>query len=395
MQQLVTLASRIALVVGLLLTLVAVSEVLDLYLALRELSPIAAAVFALAVAAVVLGGAAYLVVQWLAHPPVLLAPPRTQDLARDVQHHAGWLARYLRRLAENPLLADDGRAVARAEARRLTDGIDLPPAELETLVREVERTCAEPLLGGIRAEAEGEVRRCVRDVMAGVTLSPYRSSDLLVVLYRNGAMVLRLAALYGGRPRVAEQLAIIRDTIRVVAAVNFLNFGNKLLEGILAGVPMVGRFADDVAQGIGAGFLTSAVGHAAMYRCEAFHGWDRTVAVETLRASSKRFLVDVRDTFLKDVYPSMRSRLPQADLWERLGVGIRAAVDATMGADGLVTRPIRAVARGGSSFRDRMGRGRARASVALQRFQNRARARLARERATLPPDVGAPPDATG
>ena len=87
---------------------------------------------------------------------------------------------------------------------------------------------------------------------------------------------------------------------------NFLNFGNKLLEGILGGVPMVGRFADDVAQGIGAGFLTSAVGHAAMERCESFHGWERTAAVATLSADSRRFLEDVRDIFLKDVYPSMR-----------------------------------------------------------------------------------------
>ena len=387
MQQLVTLVSRIALVVGVLLSLIAVSEVLDLYLALRELSPLAAALFALAVAAIVLGGLGYLLVQWFAHPPVLLAPPRTEDLARDVQHHARWLARYLHRLAENPLVADDRRAAARAAARRLTDGIDLPPAELEALVREVERTSAEPLLAGIRAHAEGEVRRCVRDVMAGVTLSPYRSSDLLVVLYRNGAMVLRLATLYGGRPRVAEQLAIVRDTLRVVAAVNFLNFGNKLLEGILAGVPMVGRFADDVAQGIGAGFLTSAVGHAAMQRCEAYHGWDRAEAVETLGAGSKRFLVDVRDIFFRDIYPSMRSRLPQADLWDRLGVGIRSALDATLGGDGLVARPIRAVARGGSSVRERFGRGRARAGVALQRLTNRARARFgARDRgADLPP----------
>jgi hypothetical protein len=219
--------------------------------------------------------------------------------------------------------------------------------------------------------------------MAGVTLSPYRSSDLLVVLYRNGSMVLRLATLYGGRPRLAEQLAIARDTLRVVAAVNFLNFGNKLLEGILAGVPMVGRFADDVAQGIGAGFLTSAVGHAAMQRCEAFHGWDRAAAVETLSAGSRRFLVDVRDIFLKDVYPSMRSRLPQAELWERLGAGIRTAMDtAAAGVDGLVARPVlaggRAMARTGSSMRERFVRSRARAGTAMQRMTNRARARFGR-----------------
>jgi uncharacterized membrane protein YcjF (UPF0283 family) len=381
MQQIFTLATRAALIVGALLTLIAVSEVLDLYLSLQQLSPLVATLFASVVVLLVGGGAVYVLVQWYAHPPVLLAPPRTQDLARDVPHYARYLARYLERLAENELLGDEARRAGRVAARRLSDAIDLPAGEIEGLLREVERTTAEPLLAVLRASAEAEVRRCVRDVMAGVTLSPYRSSDLLVVLYRNGSMVLRLAALYGGRPRLAEQLAIGRDTLRVVAAVNFLNLGNKLLEGILAGVPMVGRFADDVAQGLGAGFLTSAVGHAAMQRCEAFHGWDRAAAVETLGVSSKRFLADVRDIFFKDIYPSMRARLPQSDLRDRLGIGIRAALDATLvGVDGFVTRPVlaggRAVARTGSSLRERFGRGRVRAGTALQRLTNRARARF-------------------
>jgi uncharacterized membrane protein YcjF (UPF0283 family) len=381
MQHFLTLTLRIALVAGVLLSLIAVSEVLDLYLSLRELSPLAATVFATLGMLTLAGGVTYVGVRWYTHPPVLLAPPRTDEIARDLARHAGYLGRYLHRLSDNPLLDRERQRQARAAARRLANSTAATAAELEVLVREIEETTALPLLAVLRASAEGEVRRCVRDVMAGVTLSPYRSSDLLIVLYRNGAMVFRLAELYGGRPRLGEQVAIARDTLRVVAAVNFLNLGNKLLEGLFAGVPMLGRFADDVAEGLGAGFLTSAVGHAAMERCEAFHGWDRVEAVESLGANSGRFLADVRDIFLKDILPSMRTRVPQPD-WDRLGDSIRSALDATMsGVDGLVTQPVlagrRAVVRTGSGLRERLSRERVRARIALRRVAAYARARWA------------------
>lgn len=380
MQRLLAFATRVTLVVGVLLSLIVVSEVLDLYLSLRELSPAVATAFAFVVAVILAASVAYLAAQWYTHPPVLLAPPRSEDLARDVQHHARYLARYLERLAQNPALSPEQAAQAHLAARQVAESIDLPALELDRLLREVDRMVADPILSQLRRDAEVEVRRCVRDVMAGVTLSPYRSSDLLVVLYRNGAMVLRLVALYGGRPRLGEQLAVVRDTLRVVAAVNFLNLGNKLLEGVLANVPMVGRFADDVAQGVGAGFLTSAVGHAAMQRCEAFHGWDRAAAVETLGAGSRRFLDDVRGIFFTDIFPVLRARFPQAELRDRLGAGIRAAFDGVQaGIDGLVTRPVlaggRAMARTGNGLRERVRRGRVRAGVVLQRATNRLRAR--------------------
>ena len=45
MQQLLTFATRVTLVAGVLLSLVVVSEVLDLYLSLSQLSPLAATLF--------------------------------------------------------------------------------------------------------------------------------------------------------------------------------------------------------------------------------------------------------------------------------------------------------------------------------------------------------------
>ena len=102
--------------------------------------------------------------------------------------------------------------------------------------------------------------------MIAVVLGPFRSADLLVVLYRNGQMILRLAQLYQTRPAPVEQLRIVRDVLAVVATVNLLNFTEKFVEQLFERVPVLGQLAGDVTQGVGAGLLTSATGHAAMNR---------------------------------------------------------------------------------------------------------------------------------
>ena len=74
--------------------------------------------------------------------------------------------------------------------------------------------------------------------MIAVVLSPFRSADLLVVLYRNGQMILRLAQLYQTRPAPVEQLRIVRDVLAVVATVNLLNFTEKFVEQLFERVPV-------------------------------------------------------------------------------------------------------------------------------------------------------------
>jgi hypothetical protein len=227
-----------------------------------------------------------------------------------------------------------------------------------------------------------------------VTLSPYRSADLLIVLYRNGGMVLRLTAIYASRPRLSEQLAILRDTVTVVAAVNFLNLGSKLVESLLSTVPIVGRFADDIAQGLGAGFFTSAVGHAAMHRCEAFQGWDRLEATDALRSRSEAFLEDVREIFQKDILPHLRSRLPGLE-WERIASGVRRAVDVTAaGLDSLVARPVlaggRVAVRTGSSVGTWFTRNGSRLRDAARAGWRRLPRRGTRNEPGKPPASGLP-----
>jgi hypothetical protein len=149
----------------------------------------------------------------------------------------------------------------------------------------------------------------MRDVMIGVTLSPWRAIDLLMVLYRNMSMVAAVVRTYNHRPRLREQLAIYRDILAVTAAVNFLSMGKNLLEGLCARVPGIGRFLDDIAQGMGAGFLTAVVGHATINRCRAIRRWDRRSATSAIGLQAAAFYADVRDTFQKDILPAVLKRI--------------------------------------------------------------------------------------
>jgi hypothetical protein len=192
--------------------------------------------------------------------------------------------------------------------------------------------------------------------MMAVTLSPYPSVDLMVVVYRNGAMVLRLIRIYASRPAAREQLLILRDTLRVVATVNFLNVSRNLMESLFSKLPVIGPVVDDIAQGLGAGLLTSAAGHAAVGRCAAFRGWDKEEATETLARQARTFLADVKNIFTKDVLPEIKGRIraetpaeavEDPGFWNTVAKGISAAVDTTASTvDALILRPATAGTQG-------------------------------------------------
>jgi len=145
--------------------------------------------------------------------------------------------------------------------------------------------------------------------MAGVTLSPYKAADLLIVIYRNVVMTARIMRIYNSRPRIRQLLRTVSDIIAVVATVNYINMGKNLIEGLTSRAPFIGRYSDDIAQGIGAGFMTSIVGHAAMFRSRAYTKWNSKAAARDLKAMAADFYDDVRDMFKKDILPTILHRL--------------------------------------------------------------------------------------
>ncbi len=246
--------------------------------------------------------------------PALLNPPNVPEFAAASRHELRQYGRYLRRyadrLATNPVLSAEERQMAVTGGQQLTAALDGADKDsLRTAVESAENQTVRPLLEQLDESARRHVRAAMRDVMIGVTLSPWRAIDLLMVLYRNLTMATAVVATYNHRPRLREQLAIYRDILAVTAAVNFLSMGKNLLEGLCARVPGVGRFLDDIAQGMGAGFLTAVVGHAAIDRCRAVRRWDRRSATSMLGSQAAAFYADVRDTFQKDILPAVLKRI--------------------------------------------------------------------------------------
>jgi hypothetical protein len=232
--------------------------------------------------------------------------------------------------------------------------LQTPPtgrAEMLNLITAIENDSIKPVLKTLDAAAAKQVRDSMRDIMVGVTLSPYKSADLLIVLYRNLVMVVRIVKVYRVRPALSEQLRIFSDIINVIATVNYINMGKNLIEGLGSRVPGIGRFIDDIAQGIGAGFMTTITGHAAMDRCRSFRGWNEMEAKKHLLSHVGDFYNDVKDMFFKDVWSGLRGRAGHVP--DEAADKVADAIDETGSLLGSFVRmPVKAVTTTGQAVYD-------------------------------------------
>jgi hypothetical protein len=253
----------------------------------------------------------------------------TQAHPRALRKYVRYLSRYLERLGRNPNLSDLQCQRAQTESETLQKILseNRSQEELLALIQQTEETVICPLLEVIDEKAAKHVRDSMRDVMVFVTLSPYNSIDLAVVLYRNIQMVLDLVKMYNSRPAWREQIAIFYDILTIIATVNYIYLGRNLIESLGSKIPGIGRFLDDIAQGIGAGFLTTITGHAAMQRCRAFAGWNPTQARESILSHLGDFYADVRDVFFKDVWGLFVHKSDQTFVLAKEAIG--AALDET------------------------------------------------------------------
>ncbi len=338
-------------VIGVLLTFFAALEVLRAYQTLHNFHPIAGYTFAAAVIGLLIWLAVYV---WanLAVFPKALKPPKIDDVStatdRQLKKYIQYLNRFLQRLISNPNLTDDDRSQITNALSQLENQPVSDRNGCLTLITSIEENHIKPVLKTLDAAASKQVRDSMRDIMVGVTLSPYKSADLLIVLYRNLVMVVRIVRVYRVRPSVSEQLRIFSDIINVIATVNYINMGKNLIEGIASRVPGIGRFVDDIAQGIGAGFMTTITGHAAMDRCRSFRGWNEVEAKKHLLSHVGDFYNDVKDIFFKDVWAGVRGRAGAAatDATDK----VADAIDETGSIlDSFVRTPVKIVSTAGQT----------------------------------------------
>lgn len=341
-------------VIGVLLTFFAVLELLRAYQTLHNFHPIAGYAFA----AVVMGLLTWLIIYvWanMAVFPKALKPPKIDNVQRaterQLKKYTQYLKRFLQRLISNQNLSDDNRsqitnALSQLESQSATDR-----SGILKLITDIEENHIKPVLKTLDAAAAKQVRDSMRDIMVGVTLSPYKSADLLIVLYRNLVMVVRIVKVYRVRPALSEQLRIFSDIINVIATVNYINMGKNLIEGLGSRVPGIGRFVDDIAQGIGAGFMTTITGHAAMDRCRSFRGWNEVEAKKHLLNHVGDFYNDVKDIFFKDVWSGVRGRAGHVP--DEAADKVADALNETGSVlDNFVRMPVKAVTSTGQAVYD-------------------------------------------
>ena len=338
------LFTRILLIVGAFLSFLVVIELVRVYVMLDRLSPVLAWVYVAILVGGLVASLLYIGRQTRRYPAPLIPPHLPPDgtaTHRQLKRYAHYLLNYQERLARNHLVSEEDAATLRDEIDTLSALLHQHPLneDLRHIIHKSDTQILPPIHQQLHDCAEKEIRRSVRDVMLGVTLSPYHSIDLLIVLYRNISMIFRIMGIYETSPSPRAQLRILRDVGRVIATVNFLYVGRNLIENLFAFIPWVGRVADDIGQGLGAGLFTSACGHAVIDRCSSYHEWEKTAAVESLAAQSKDFLRDVKQIFTKDVLPDIKNRIiseaPQDQVrepgfWENLQKGVNNAFDATI-----------------------------------------------------------------
>ena len=354
----VELLRTIAIAFGVLLSFVVFIEIARAFVFLRELSPWLAAGFAITLAGAVawFAGRFFWAFSMLPRAP---APPVVTDIRNptptELQQIAVFLRHRVAQLRSNPRVS----AESAGELARIAEQLSQPlSAERVNALQNDLNALLEPLDG----EAERLVQECVRDVMIAVVFSPYRSVDLLVVLFRNGQLALKLAQHYQTQPAAAEQWRILKDVITIVATVNLLNFAEKFVEKLFASVPILGGFVGDLSQGVGAGLLTSAAGHAAIRRCRSVEPWSRQSEQDALAHQMPRFIKDLREIVRVDILPRLQPRI--ADLKPVSGQIVGAFDAALEGMNSWIWRPL---ADGGSAIATETARRGASAWSALRK----------------------------
>lgn len=350
----------LTLIIGVSFAFFAFIEILHTYEVLANFHPILGYVFLLVLLCLFGYLFVYLALVIYSRPPVLVPPiisnTRTASFPQTKQY-CRYLVNYIKRLEENGNLSSEEQQRCNEGQLQLIQASKIAKSrqELVDALEKAEEEVVLRVMESLDVQAEREIRNCVRDIMLGVTLSPYRAADLLIVLYKNATMVMRIVRIYNSRPRISEQIFIFRDTMRVVAAVNFLNFGEKVLETMTTKLPFLGGFVDEMAQGVGAGIFTSATGHATLFRCRAYRGWNHHDAVEGLHGSFGGFVRDFKG-IVWDLLPDVRSRInarapsqevEQPGFWGKVTGGISSSIDvvAEVG-EGFVKVPTRVAAGG-------------------------------------------------
>lgn len=179
-------------------------------------------------------------------------------------------------------------------------------------------------------EAEDTIIRSVRDVLLGVMFSPVRSLDVFIVLYKNFKLVAAISRIYDTKPDISVQFKIVKDIIAIAVTLNVMNLSDKFIEKLLSNVPGLQGSADDVVQGVGAGFFTSVIGFTALSRCRNLDPWSVQEQQQTIKKHFKSIMRIIKNIIFQDAGPRLSNLFPNIkDLPSKLGTSLEQLYDVS------------------------------------------------------------------
>lgn len=122
------------------------------------------------------------------------------------------------------------------------------------------------VLAPIDKHALGNITKHASAAGVMIAVSPFALLDMGIVLWRNISMINQLSRLYGVRLGYWGRIALIKNIFRSMLYAGAMEIlsdaGNYAL-----GVGLTGKISTRVAQGLGAGVLTSRIGLKALHEC--------------------------------------------------------------------------------------------------------------------------------
>lgn len=225
-----------------------------------------------------------------------------------------FIENYSKNLLKNPNISHNYKLKLQTEFKLISSNSN--NFSHKEYIETIDIKIIQPVLIILNEKAELIVKNTVRDSIAGVTLSPFRSFDIYFIIYRNFKMFNQLVNLYNQRPPFSQTVIYLKDVLKIITSVNMLNFTEKFTEKMMGGIPVVSRIADDIIQGIGAGILTTSIGKATIQRCRSYGIWDLEIEKKTFTKTSKDFYIYSRQIFIDDILPTLSNTW--VEIWDKI-----------------------------------------------------------------------------
>jgi putative membrane protein len=156
---------------------------------------------------------------------------------------------------------------------------------------------SQTVLNKVDQQAVAQISRSAAEAVVFVAISPVAIIDMLALLWRNLAMIDKLAGLYGVRLGYYSRIRLIKDVLK-----NMVYAGaSEIITDVgldLLGAEVMTKVSGRFAQGLGAGVLTARLGLKVVYLCRPLPVQDNKQL--SLKKVKGQFLAQVKALLMQN-----------------------------------------------------------------------------------------------